>query len=156
MIEPDIDAQVGHSPEAEALFDLIFATARAFFRLRAAGAKTGAVTSWGGGLFGLLHGLAEAGPQTVPQIARARPVSRQRIQKLVDEMAADELVAFMENPAHKRSKLVHLTTKGEVAYRNMRSMLLKVCETVAADMDGEEVATASAVLNELAGKLAKF
>jgi DNA-binding MarR family transcriptional regulator len=141
------------SPAGEALFELVFATARTFFRLRAAGSRIGAVTPWGGGLLGMLHGLKWGGPQTVPQIARSRPVSRQRIQKLADEMAADGLVEFVDNPAHRRSKLVRLTRKGEAAYDELRAAMLALCEEMAAGMDAGHIETARAVLDELARKL---
>jgi hypothetical protein len=36
---------------------------------------------------GVLKGLDRLGPQTVPQMARARPVSRQHIQTLVNRLA---------------------------------------------------------------------
>ncbi|HUT48030.1 MAG TPA: MarR family transcriptional regulator [Alphaproteobacteria bacterium] len=143
------------SPAGEALFDLVFATTRAYFRLRAAGSKIGAVTSWGGGLLGMLHGLKWGGAQTVPQIARARPVSRQRIQKLADEMAADGLVEFADNPAHKRSKLVRLTPAGEAVYGELRAAMLALCAELAADMDAGQIETARAVLDELTRKLGK-
>jgi len=135
------------------MFELVFATARAFFRLRAAGARIGAITPWGGGLIGMMHSLKWGGPQTVPQIARARPVSRQRIQKLADEMAAEGLIEFVDNPAHKRSKLVRLTAKGEAAYDELRAAMLALCEEMAADMDDGQIETARAVLDDVARKL---
>jgi DNA-binding MarR family transcriptional regulator len=144
------------SPAAEALFELVFATTRAFFRLRAAGAKIGAVTPWGGGLLGMLHSLTLGGPQTVPQIARSRPVSRQRIQKLADEMAAAGLVEFADNPAHKRSRLVRLTPQGEAAYGELRATMLALCEEFAADMDADQIETARAVLDAVVDKLGEI
>jgi DNA-binding MarR family transcriptional regulator len=143
----------GSTPAGEAMFELVFATARAFFRFRAAGARIGAVTPWGGGLIGMMHGLKWGGPQTVPQIARARPVSRQRIQKLADEMAEQGLVEFIDNPAHKRSKLVRLTRKGEESYDELRAAMLALCEELASDMDAAQIETARAVLDDLAKKL---
>jgi hypothetical protein len=35
-----------------------------------------------------------------------RPTSRQRMQRLADELAGEGLVKFVENPKHRRSKLV--------------------------------------------------
>jgi len=141
------------SAEARGLFELMFAVSRVFFRMRAAGTRIGAVTPWGGGLLGMLHGLKTGGPQTVPQIARARPVSRQRIQKLADEMAAEGLVAFADNPAHKRSKLVRLTPKGERAHAELTTAMLTLCEGLAAGLDAGEVAAARKVLDQLANSL---
>lgn len=150
---PGASPPADHSPGGEAMFELVFATARAFFRLRAAGARIGAITPWGGGLIGMMHSLKWGGPQTVPQIARARPVSRQRIQKLADEMAAEGLIEFVDNPAHKRSKLVRLTAKGEAAYDELRAAMLALCEEMAADMDAGQIETARAVLDDVARKL---
>ena len=80
------------------------------------GQKTGLITSWGGGAFGFMRSLALLGPLTVPQIAEMRPTSRQRMQRLADELAAEGLVEFVDNPKHRRSKLVQLTRKGEARY----------------------------------------
>ena len=83
--------------------------AQFFFRIRAVGQKTGLITGWGGGAFGFMRSLALLGPLTVPQIAEMRPTSRQRMQRLADELAAEGLVEFIDNPKHRRSKLVQLT-----------------------------------------------
>src|SRR5262245_53426492 len=97
----------------EAIAGLILEVAQFFFRVRAAGQKTGLITTWGGGAFGFLRSLVLLGPLTVPQIAAMRPTSRQRMQRLADELAADGLVEFIENPRHQRSNLVRVTRKGE-------------------------------------------
>ena len=67
---------------------------------------------------GVLESLHREGPRTVPQLARARPVSRQHIQKLVDPLAAEGLVELVDNPRHKRSKLVRLTAAGAPWWRS--------------------------------------
>ena len=97
--------------KGEAIAELMLEVAQFFFRIRAVGQKTGLITSWGGGAFGFMRSLALLGPLTVPQIAQMRPTSRQRMQRLADELAAEELVEFIDNPKHRRSKLVQLTPK---------------------------------------------
>src|SRR5262245_12942692 len=97
--------------KGEAIAELMLEVAQCFFRIRAFGQKTGFITSWGGGAFGFIRSLALLGPLTVPQIAQMRPTSRQRMQRLADELAAEELVKFVDNPKHRRSKLVRLTPK---------------------------------------------
>src|SRR5688572_29770513 len=97
--------------KGELIADLMLEVAQFFFRIRAVGQKTGLITSWGGGAFGFMRSLALIGPRTVPQIARMRPTSRQRMQRLADELAAAKLVEFIDNPRHRRSKLVRLTRK---------------------------------------------
>src|SRR5215470_8278804 len=56
--------------------------------------------------------LQRHGPQTVPQIARARFSSRQNIQILINRLQQEGLVEFVTNPDHKRSALVRLTPRG--------------------------------------------
>ena len=56
----------------EIMFNLLLESMGLFFRLRAAGKRTGHVTPGGGGIWGFLHSLAIEGPQTVPQLARSR------------------------------------------------------------------------------------
>jgi len=62
----------------------------------------------------LLRFLSDEGPTTVPSIARARGVSRQHIQTVVDGLRLRDLVERIENPAHKRSKLIRLSPLGEL------------------------------------------
>ncbi|MGI8521073.1 MAG: MarR family winged helix-turn-helix transcriptional regulator [Actinomycetota bacterium] len=101
-----------------------------FFRIRAVGQKTGLITSWGGGAFGFMRSLALLGPLTVPQIAQMRPTSRQRMQRLADELAAEGLVEFIDNPKHRLSKLVRLTSKGAARYRELNARFLSIASTM--------------------------
>ena len=64
------------------------------------------------GMRSLLRHLGEQGPATVPQIARARDVSRQHVQMVVNRFHENGLVKFVENPEHRRSRLVRLNKRG--------------------------------------------
>jgi DNA-binding MarR family transcriptional regulator len=125
--------------KAEAIAQLLLEVAQCFFRIRAVGQKTGLITSWGGGAFGFLRSLALLGPLTVPQIAQMRPTSRQRMQRLADELAADGLVKFTENPSHRRSKLVQLTPKGNGRYRELNARFLSIASTMGATLSEAEI-----------------
>ena len=122
--DPKIDSK------AEAVAELMLEVAQCFFRIRAIGQKTGLITSWGGGAFGFMRSLALLGPLTVPQIAQMRPTSRQRMQRLADELAAEGFVEFTDNPLHRRSKLVRLTPKGDARYREFNSEFLSMASTI--------------------------
>ena len=61
---------------------------------------------------GLLRGLVRYGPQTVPELARARSVTRQNVQPVVAALLADGLVRLVDNPAHARSRRVMATPRG--------------------------------------------
>ena len=145
--------KAGASPvvgsKAEAIAELMLEVAQCFFRLRAVGQKTGLITSWGGGAFGFMRSLALLGPLTVPQIAQMRPTSRQRMQRLADELAAEGLVEFIDNPRHRRSKLVRLTRKGEARYRELSVRLLAIASTLGAAHGEAEIRKTIEVVRQL-------
>ena len=134
---------------AEAIAELMLEVAQCFFRIRALGQKTGLITSWGGGAFGFLRSLALLGPLTVPQIAEMRPTSRQRMQRLADELAADGLVTFIDNPKHRRSKLVQLTPKGDGRYREMHTRFLSIAATMGATLSETDIRRTTGTVRRL-------
>jgi len=125
--------------KAEAIAELMLEVAQFFFRIRALGQKTGLITSWGGGAFGFMRSLARLGPLTVPQIAQMRPTSRQRMQRLADELAAEGLVEFIDNPKHRRSKLVQLTPKGDKRYCKLNARFLAIASTLGVGLSEGDV-----------------
>jgi DNA-binding MarR family transcriptional regulator len=140
------------SIKGEAIADLLFEVAQFFFRLRAVGQKAGFNTSWGASAFGFLRSLAMIGPLTVPQIARMRPTSRQRMQRLADELAAEGLVEFVDNPRHRRSKLVRLTRKGDARYRELSTRLLEMASTMGAGLSEAHIRKATDIVRQLSNE----
>ncbi|MFI0999506.1 MarR family winged helix-turn-helix transcriptional regulator [Streptomyces galbus] len=67
------------------------------------------------GVRAVLDLLREHGPMTVPQMGRAQSISRQFVQRMVNDAAADGLVEAVPNPAHARSSLIRLTDAGRTA-----------------------------------------
>src|SRR6266540_5195744 len=124
---------------AKAVAELMLEVAQCFFRLRAVGQTTGLITTWGGGAFGFIRSLVLLGPITVPQIAQMRPTSRQRMQRLADELAAEGLVEFIDNPKHRRSKLVRLTRKGDARYSELNARLLEIASTMGGALSEADV-----------------
>ena len=147
------DRRTGAGPvvdsKAEAIAELMLEVAQCFFKIRALGQKAGLITSWGGGAFGFMRSLAQLGPLTVPQIARMRPTSRQRMQRLANELAAEGLVEFVDNPQHQRSKLVRLTPKGDAHYRELETRLLRIASTMGADLGEADIRKATEIVRQL-------
>jgi DNA-binding MarR family transcriptional regulator len=145
--------------KGEAIAELLLDVAQFFFRIRAVGQKTGLITSWGGGLFGFMRSLALVGPLTVPQIAQMRPTSRQRMQLLADELAAEGLVEFIDNPKHRRSKLVQLTPKGNTRYRELNARFHEIASTLGVGLSEGDVRRTREIVrrlsDELKGRLAR-
>jgi DNA-binding MarR family transcriptional regulator len=135
--------------KGEAIADLVLEVAQFFFRLRAVGQKTGLITHWGAGAFGFMRSLALIGPLTVPQIAQMRPTSRQRMQRLADELAAEGLVEFINNPRHRRSKLVRLTRKGNARYRELSARFLAIASTMGADLSEADIRKTTEIVRRL-------
>lgn len=96
----------------EALDGLTLETALLFFRMRHAATQYLGRGEHSSGHRSILKSLGAEGPLTVPDMAGARAVSRQHVQKLVDGLKADGLVTAIPNPAHKRSLLIALTRRG--------------------------------------------
>ena len=127
--------------------------AQFFFRIRAVGQKTGLITGWGGGAFGFMRSLALLGPLTVPQIAEMRPTSRQRMQRLADELAAEGLVEFVDNPKHRRSKLVQLTPKGEARYREWNARFLAIGSRMGVDLSEADIRRTAEIVRRLSDEV---
>lgn len=135
--------------KADAVAELMLDVAQCFFRIRELGQKTGLITSWGGGSFGFMRSLALLGPLTVPQIAQMRPTSRQRMQRLADELATEGLVEFIDNPKHQRSKLVRLTSAGDERYREFHTRLLAIASTTGLALSEADVRKATEIVRHL-------
>ena len=135
--------------KVEAVAELMLEVAQCFFRIRALGQKSGLITSWGGGAFGLMRSLALLGPLTVPQIALMRPTSRQRMQRLADELVAEGLVEFVDNPKHRRSKLVRLTSRGDRRYRELNARFLSIASTICVPLSGADIRKAIRIVRSL-------
>jgi DNA-binding MarR family transcriptional regulator len=56
-------------------------------------------------------------PLPVAHIARNMGLSRQAVQRSVDDMLRDNLVRLAPNPHHRRAMLVTMTQQGDEAYR---------------------------------------
>ena len=79
---------------------------------------------------GILRTLSDDGPQSVPQMARNRGVTRQHVQTLVNSLMEEGLVEIASNPAHQKSGLVQLTDAGRQAVRDntrREAVLVKEC-----------------------------
>jgi DNA-binding MarR family transcriptional regulator len=57
-------------------------------------------------------GAIDPGPRTVSQIARVMGLTRQSVQRTADRLQSEGIVSYVDNPAHRRAKLVALTARG--------------------------------------------
>jgi DNA-binding MarR family transcriptional regulator len=125
-----------------------------FFRLNATGERLFSTIGQTPGKVSLMRSLVEHGPQSVAQIARARPVARQAVQRMADELAAQGLIEFVENPTHRRSKLARLTAKGKRIMDEAMAAELGWAGRLANNFSEREVETAREVIQRLTRILA--
>lgn len=138
------------------LEDLILEVLAAFFDLRAVGQRYGLVTEQGAGSWGLLRMLKTEGPQTVPDVARARSVSRQYIQKLANELIAEGWVAMDDNPLHKKSRLMVLTDQGEAKFEEMTQRFRELTAKIASAFASCDIEVSTRTVSELRKQLGRL
>jgi DNA-binding MarR family transcriptional regulator len=134
---------------ATALLRLFDETTALFHRLRAAAGDVHGHDAPSAGRRGILRSLEALGPQTMPQLARARPVSRQHIQVLVNGLVEDGLVAAGQNPAHQKSPLLHLTAKGKHQLETMQEREMRLLGRMRLGLAAEEMDRAADTLRAL-------
>ena len=98
------------------------------------------------GVRAVLDLLRENGPMTVPQMGRAQALSRQFVQRMVNDAAARDFVESIPNPAHQRSSLIRLTDEGRAAITAVTSRELALLREVGGDLTDADVATCVRVL----------
>jgi DNA-binding MarR family transcriptional regulator len=82
-------------------------------------------------------------------MARARPVSRQHIQTIVNALGRQALIELAENPRHRRSKLVQLTPAGRDLTKRIRAREGQVLTALSRTLDATRLLQASETLAEV-------
>ena len=121
-------------------------------RLNAVGREMEA-TSPQGGAWGLMKSLQRSGPQTIPSLARSRPVSRQHIRQLAQALISRGWIETMPNPHHKRSFLLQLTASGEQATQSMDQQIESSLSGWLQGLPSEQLKTTVDTLSILADRL---
>ncbi|CAM5436339.1 MarR family winged helix-turn-helix transcriptional regulator [Streptomyces griseomycini] len=101
------------------------------------------------GVRAVLTLLHKHGPMTVPQMGRAQALSRQFLQRMVNDAAARGLVQSVPNPAHKRSSLIRLTEQGQTAVTAVIDRERAVLRRASGDLTGTEIDACLRVLSRL-------
>ncbi|MCB9478025.1 MAG: MarR family transcriptional regulator [Deltaproteobacteria bacterium] len=99
--------------DVPALYDVLYDVRSLMHRMMDVTERMHGEGRFSPGRRGVMNDLLQNGPQTVPAMARKRPVSRQHIEFLVKQLLRAGYVEERPNPAHKRSRLIALTETGE-------------------------------------------
>ena len=102
---------------------------------------------------GLLGLLIDGQPRTAPQIARELRIPRQFALKLIDSLAAMDLVRRQPNPAHRRSPRYVLTPRGQQLYARAEAAWLARAAGLARQIPPAEALVARQTLEALLQQL---
>jgi len=137
--------------QLDAFYPLTLAVRRLFHKLGHGVAALHQDSDVSVGMRAVLESVIDGGPQTVPQMARVRPVTRQHIQGLVNALLDGGYVAYVDNPAHKRSKLVSPTERGLRVFKQLRARETEAFGRARSEATPEELEAATRVLRALIG-----
>lgn len=149
---PRNSADPRHTPEADRLTDIILGVFRLYGLFEEHGARLArpycqSTARW--------RVIAAAARQegSVSQIARSVGLTRQGVQRTANVLASEGLLAFADNPAHRRSPIVRLTPRGEHVLRCLSNAQIEWSNALANGMDIERLEQAAAVLRDFADRL---
>src|ERR1700690_2907261 len=101
----------------DALSDLVLDLFRLNSRMLAAGDRLVADLGLTSARWQILGAIVTAEhPEPVAWLARNLGANRQNVQRIINDLHKDGLVAFETNPHHRRAQLVVLTDKGRLAF----------------------------------------
>lgn len=101
------------------------------------------------GMRAVLAVLDDAGPSPVPEIAARLDLSRQAVQRHVNDLRAVGMVATRLNPSHRRSVFVALTDLGRRLWQAQHRAELDALAPMAAGCSTGDLETAARVLEAL-------
>lgn len=92
-------------------------------------------------------------PQSVAWLAKDMGVSRQNLQRIINDLEGEGLVQFQPNPHHKRSPLIALTDQGRMLFESAMKLQIPWANDLAAGMDAEKIAIAHELIASLLARL---
>ncbi|MGW6912707.1 MarR family winged helix-turn-helix transcriptional regulator [Kitasatospora sp. NPDC054939] len=98
------------------------------------------------GVRAVLELLFRNGPMTAPQMGRAQSLSRQFVQRMVNDAAGRGLVESIPNPAHRRSSLIRLTEDGRASITAITAREYALLRQTGGDLTDADLTTCVRVL----------
>ncbi|MBY5522006.1 MarR family winged helix-turn-helix transcriptional regulator [Rhizobium leguminosarum] len=142
------------TPAGTALTDLILDLFRLNNRIINAGDKLVDGLGLTSARWQVLGTVVTAGrPQPVAWLARDMGANRQNVQRIVNDLEKEGILAFQPNPHHRRAQLVVLTDKGEQAYETAMRLQAPWVDGLSEGLQVEDLKTTHAVMKALRSKL---
>ncbi|SCF78710.1 MarR family winged helix-turn-helix transcriptional regulator [Streptomyces sp. Ncost-T10-10d] len=145
----DIDPPLPPEELAHRLTEVFALVGPLYRRVQRKVEQTAPIEGLSVGVRAVLDLLRENGPMTVPRMGRAQALSRQFVQRMVNDAAAAGLVEIIPNPAHQRSSLVRLTASGRAAITAALAREQSLLRQVGGDLTDADVAACVRVLGRM-------
>lgn len=140
-LSPD---DLGH--RVSEVFDLIGALYRRGLRKLEQGEEVEGVSVGVRSVLVLLH---RYGPMTVPQMGRLMTLTRQFVQRMVNDALARGWAETTPNPAHQRSSLIRVTDEGEAVITAILAREHALNRQVGGELTEAELQACVRVLKEM-------
>ncbi len=141
-------------PPGEALTGLVLDLFRANGLILTAGDRLVAELGLTSARWQILGAIVEAErPQPVAWIARDMGANRQNVQRIINDLQADGLVAFEPNPHHRRAQLVVLTDRGKQVFNAAMRLQAPWIDRLSEGLTVKEIETAHRVILALRKRL---
>jgi DNA-binding MarR family transcriptional regulator len=102
-----------------------------------------------------LLAMVEHEPATVARTARTLGLARQSVQRVADVLAGEGLVAYRDNPSHRRARLVALTDDGRRALTSIQAAQRPWADGIGSTVGVRDLLKATAVLDQVITALAE-
>lgn len=97
--------------------------------------------------------VTAARPQPVAWLARDMGANRQNVQRIVNDLEREGLVAFEPNPHHRRAQLVVLTNKGKQTFETAMRLQAPWINQLSEGLRVKDIEATRAVMSALRSKL---
>lgn len=91
---------------------------------------------------------ASHAPMSVADAARALGLARQGVQRIADLLEEEGLIAYGDNPAHQRAKLMVPTPRGEEVLGDIKARQAVWADAFGAELGQERLKQASALIGQ--------
>ena len=146
--------KVKRTPAGDALTDLMLDLFRAMSLLLTAGDRLVAPLGLTSARWQILGAIVSTErPQPVSWLARDLGANRQNVQRIINDLHKNGLVAFETNPHHRRAQLVVLTDKGRRAFDAAMELQAPWVNELADGLLVKDIATVRRVVTALRMKL---
>ena len=93
-------------------------------------------------------GVVDHAPAPVAHVARLMGLSRQGVQQTADALERDGFIEYLENPHHRRARLISMTAKGRQALQRVEARHARWANGLGAGMSPRQLRAALSGLKQ--------